>query len=138
MRMPLAVLLLICAACGGASDGQTSVTPATFTNVQSMVFSVGCNTPTCHGMRGARGGLNLEPGVAYNALIGAVADNDAARAMGLRLVVPGDPDASFLVTKLRLPLEPRFGTVMPQGTQGLDAQRLELIERWIRAGAPND
>jgi hypothetical protein len=138
MRIFAVFTLVMVAACGGTADDEVQVTPATFTNVQSMVFSVGCNVPTCHGMRGGLGGLILDSGMSYDELINVDADNAAAQAMGLKLVVPGDPSASFLMTKLRSPLDPQFGTVMPQGTQGLDAPRLDLVERWIRAGAPND
>ena len=55
---------------------------------------------------------------------------------GAVLVVPGDPEGSYLVQKLEgaAGIE---GDKMPQNGE-LEADRLQLIEDWIAAGALDD
>jgi hypothetical protein len=47
-------------------------------------------------------------------------------------VVPGDPDASFLIDKLR---NRDVSTQMPLGAEPLAEEEIALIEEWIRGGA---
>lgn len=47
-------------------------------------------------------------------------------------VEPGDPDASFIVDKLR---NRDVSTQMPLGAEPLDDEEIQLIEDWIRGGA---
>jgi hypothetical protein len=59
------------------------------------------------------------------------------RNPGATLVVPGDPDASYLVHKL----EGAAGIVgvrMPLGGPYLTDGQISIIRRWIARGAPND
>ena len=50
------------------------------------------------------------------------------------LVVPGDPDASYLFEKVASEA-PRVGDRMPIGN-ALDALDVEAIRQWIAGGAP--
>jgi hypothetical protein len=111
--------------------------PATFAVLQRKIFDTSCATLSCHGTARA-GALDLRPGAAYASLVGVLADNPVARAAGTLRVLPGDPERSFLLAKLRGTLGPDEGTPMPQVGGTLPAGRIELVRRWIAAGAPAD
>ena len=101
------------------------------------MFAVSCSTVSCHGAAES-GGLTLATGSAYANLVGVPATNPAAHAAGLLRVVPGDPGASFLLDKLTGMLSADEGDPMPRVGGPLPAARIELIRRWIAAGAPAD
>ncbi len=116
-------------ACGG--DPTTSTAPPTLSDVQADVFDASCAFSTCHAAPGASG-LVLEPGRAHGALV----DVESADAPGRTLVVPGDPEGSYLVAKLRGDAD-LVGDPMPDGAP-LDDGRLQLVIDWIAAGAADD
>ena len=70
----------------------------------------------------------------YGALVGVM----SRQTPGAILVVPGDPDASYLIHKL----EGRpdiVGVRMPRGTGPfLTEGQILVIRRWIETGAAND
>jgi hypothetical protein len=111
--------------------------PATFATIQRKIFGPSCSTASCHGAAAA-GGLGLTPDVAYASLVGVPASNLAARDAGLLRVAPGDPGSSFLFSKLTGTLAPGQGLVMPRVGALLPAKSIELVRRWIAAGAPAD
>ena len=108
----------------------------TFETVQEKIFTPSCALPSCHGAAGA-GGLTLVAGEAYGNLVGVAASNMAAHEAGLLRVAPGDPEGSFLVRKLEGALGPGEGTMMPQAGSRLPQARIDLLRRWIIAGAVN-
>jgi hypothetical protein len=103
----------------------------TLSSIQANVFSVHCAVPGCHGGASAQFGLRLDPGFSGGNLVNVA----SPRGAHLVRVVPGDPDASFLIQKLegtqpvgdRMPL---FGPYLPQST-------IDVIRQWIRDGAPS-
>lgn len=107
----------------------------TFATLQRKIFTPSCALASCHGAAAA-GGLALGADVAYDDLVGVPATNPAAQAAGVVRVVPGDPAASFLVRKLEGDLAPGEGDRMPQVGAALPAKQLDLVRRWITAGAP--
>lgn len=125
--LALSALASTMAACGG-EDGPT------LADVQSGVF-VGCTQPSCHSVQGHKGELILTAEMARAELIDVAADHPGAKAKGLVLVKPGAPAESFLLTKLKAPLAADLGDLMPQGTSGLDAATIQIVEDWIAAGA---
>jgi len=84
--------------------------------------------------------LDLRAPAAWAQLVGARAEE---RPGALR-VKPGDPEASFLVDKLRGHLGPREGQRMPRTSAGEPGDPVEpdfldnALLPWIRAGAPNN
>ena len=89
----------------------------------------GCSlTAACHGARAA-GGLDLRPGVAYEALVDRAAQGDPEQ---LR-VAPFDPGGSYLLGVLS-PTTPIDRRMPPQGA--LCPEQIAAIERWIAKGAP--
>ena len=107
---------------------------ATFSVIQAQILKPNCTTASCHSTLGQRGGLILDSAVAYNNLINVAPVNDAARAAGLKRVVPSKPDSSFLLIKLT---GPRMGEgeQMPYAGVHLDEKSIASIRKWITEGA---
>jgi hypothetical protein len=127
-------LLFGLAACGG----DEAKTPATLTNVEAMVFTPSCSlSSSCHTGASPAGGLNLDANT-HGALIA-----DSTEVPGKKRVAPGNPDASYLMDKLlnrNLPSQGPNGeiyTSMPPGVT-LEADLIDLVRRWIQAGALDD
>lgn len=128
MRSLLLSLLL---ACDGKSTDTAPLDP-TFSNVQDAVFTPSCAFSSCHGAGAGAGGLDLNAGSSYDALV----DVASTGAPDQTLVIPGDPDGSYLM--LKLDGDPSItGDEMPPGAS-LESERLELVRAWIAAGAPAD
>lgn len=118
---PLVLLLapLALAACGP---------PPTLTKVESEVWGKSCAQTSCHKGASSAGNLNLE-GRTFGKLVGV-----AATVQGEVLVVPGKPEASWLMKRL----QPTGGVALMPPGEPLDAARLELVRGWIAAGAKDD
>jgi hypothetical protein len=113
----------------------------TFASVQSEIFekadaSGRAACTNCHTDvgRNPSSGLNLKHDTAFAALANTISRGKP----GARLVIPGDPDGSYLVQKL----EGRTGIVgerMPRtGGPYLTAGQMTILKRWIANGAKND
>ncbi len=144
-RAAMAALLL--AGCGGDASrdgaaGPSAARLSSFDRLQQEVFDRQC--VSCHRTGqtfAAQSGLVLEAGRSYDALVGVLARHPVARADGLRLVRPGQPDSSFLWHKLQWDgghHRRDYGAPMPLGTRSLSVGQLEFVRRWIAAGAPRD
>jgi hypothetical protein len=111
----------------------------TFSSIQSEIFARRdlADRPAClecHTSQGRTptGGMDLSAD-AYDNLVGFPS---RGRPEVLR-VVPGDPEASYLLHKL----EGRSGIVgarMPQRGPYLTDNQIFIIRRWIERGAPRD
>jgi hypothetical protein len=113
----------------------------TFASIQRDIFETadsagrvactGCHTSTG---RNPAGGLNLNHDVAYDQLVNVPS---RGKPSAIR-VVPGDPDASYLVHKL----EGRsdiVGRRMPfSGAPFLTDGQMLILRRWIAIGAPRN
>ena len=115
----------------------------TIASLEENYFARSCTFSSCHGVmdetgepRPAASAPWLVPGKAHEALVGVIASNPDAAAAGKILVVPGDPDASFLVQKLEGP-DPGEGALMPLGqSEPLDPDcSIAALRAWIEAGA---
>lgn len=106
--------------------------PATFTNVQ-RIFDAQCTV--CHG----GGEVDLSAGQSYAAIVNQPAPA-GVDACGGTLVHPFDPAGSYLFIKVSSDT-PCGGQRMPRGEFGstpLPDCQIDVIRRWIAAGAPND
>jgi hypothetical protein len=152
LRSMPALLLVLLSACGGGSAGSGNTAPVaeppggegcdegaaydgTFEAIQAIVFERhGCTQDVCHGAS-VSGGLDLRTGAAYASLVEA-----PSSANRFFRVTPGDNDRSFLWLKLAAKTLPGtvdgVGTPMPSGLPAISEDELELIRRWIYAGAP--
>jgi hypothetical protein len=127
--------------CDEALSDLTGPTPnlePTFSSIQQNIFSSGDSSgrpacTNCHNTARPAAGLDLSPGVSYNNLV-----NFASRERPtLMRVLPGDPEASYLIHKI----EGRAGIVggrMPLGGPYLAEGQILVIRRWIETGAPNN
>ncbi|MCB9763772.1 MAG: hypothetical protein H6739_28645 [Alphaproteobacteria bacterium] len=123
--IPLALLTL--AACGDKDTVDSS--PPTFTEVDTMLVQ-SCGFNSCHGT--GTGGLTLDGDGDYDRLVNAASTGDPSRT----LIVPGDPDNSYLLWKM-LGLSAAAGEPMPPPSGGLDTEAA-MVQAWIEAGAAND
>lgn len=137
-----AVLALALAGCGAGSGegldengrpigsgGGPMPSGPTLASIQANVFSVNCAISGCHGGATVQQGLRLDPGFSAANLINVASPRDA----NLIRVVPGNPDASFLIRKLEGTQTlgdrmPQFGPYLPQAT-------IDEIRLWILNGA---
>ena len=143
------VVLVVAASLAGAacdeklSDvaGPTPNLTPTFSSIQQEIFNttdssgrlfcIGCHTDSG---RTPAGGLVLLEGRSYQALVGQPSRQKA----GAILVVPGDPNASYLIHKLEGAAD-MVGARMPRGSGPyLTTGQMQIIRRWIELGAKND
>lgn len=105
------------------SDATCEVSPAVFD-----IINAKCSP--CH-TTGASGGLKLAPAdVAYASLVNH-AVGAAACASHVR-VVPGDPEASYIIAKLR-GAAGICGLPMPRNRPALPEEEIQTIENWIES-----
>ncbi|HEX7070016.1 MAG TPA: hypothetical protein VF190_04395, partial [Rhodothermales bacterium] len=105
----------------------------TFARIQTEIFDRSC--VGCH-----RGGGDTLPASldlstedeSYQNLVNVPSQHP--EAPGRVRVVPGDPDASFLVTKLEGGPD-LVGSQMPLGGSALSDSQIQLVRDWIAAGA---
>ena len=136
--MPLvAASLFMVTAC---TDSPTAPTPsedsptgmedaavaATFTQVQKQIFDLMC--VNCHGAL-SQAGLDLRSPQSHSNLV-----NVTSSISVMVYVVPGNPDASYLIHKLD-GRDGIIGSRKPQLGDPLPAELLELVRSWIQAGA---
>ena len=120
-----------------SSFGQTAPDEnSAYHDIQEYVFDKSCANSVCHAAPANAGNLNLSYGFSYEDLVGAVPQNPAAAAAGMKLVDPGNPENSFLLTKLMGPTVPAQGSRMPFGGGMLHTGKIDAVRMWIEAGAP--
>jgi hypothetical protein len=147
-RLALAALGLAATLAGAACDeklsdvaGPTPNLVPTFSSIQQEIFNTTDSSGrlaciNCHTDAGRTpaGGLLLLEGRSYQALVGQPSRFKA----GAIFVVPGDPDASYLIHKLDGAAD-IAGSRMPRGTGPfLTSGQMQIIRRWIELGAKND
>jgi hypothetical protein len=110
----------------------------TFSSIQANIFEsadsagrvacIGCHTSTG---RAPAAGLNLNHDVAYDQLVNVASRNKP----GAVRIVPGNPDASYLVQKVE-GAPGIVGMRMPfSGAPFLTDGQLLILRRWIELGA---
>lgn len=120
------IVLLTLVACGDPGPAA----PATLSEIEAEIFVKSCTFSACHKGAAPAGGLGLE-GSTHAKLVDVAAVGTKAT-----LVVPGDPDASYLLEKLTATM-PAAGDPMPPGAP-LSSEKIEMIRGWIEAGAADD
>lgn len=110
----------------------------TLANVHAQVL-MGCTANNCHGDAGPAENLVVTtPAAAHENMVGVASLQDPAR----NLVEPGDPAASYLMSKLTgedMATTASDGSAsvrMPVGFPPICEARMQLVEDWIAAGAP--
>ncbi len=125
-------------------DDSVPVTTApTFMAIRAHVFAPSCAFSACHGGSARAAGLDLLSATACADLVAKSSCLFPER----RLIVPGNPDASFLHAKVTgeqlsdVPTGPCAGGSnqrMPLGAVGLSEPDLAAVRGWIANGASCD
>lgn len=102
-----------------------------FSEIQSNVFTPSCATAGCHSGASPAASLSLEAASSHAMLVGIAAVQDA----GVERVTPGNPNASYLITKLEGP--GAAGQQMPPNNPMAQAD-IDVIRQWIADGAVDD
>lgn len=115
-------------------------------NIESKIFAGSCTFSGCHnGGNTDAGMMDLRAGMAHAHLV----DIDAQVGPGRKLVVAGNPKASYLMLMIGAvapedaeppgELPPANIGLMPQNAGGklLCKEKRDAVERWIMAGAPS-
>lgn len=138
MRVPVALALLL-VGCGElktptapGGPGEPIDPTATFTRVQTEVFTPTCANLGCHDPLGQQSQLVLSAGRAYASTVNV----PSVEMPNLQRVTPNDPSNSYLYRKVTG--AGITGDRMPQSRPPLSDAQLRLIRDWIRRGAPND
>ena len=127
-------LVRVASAFGQTAQQDTS----TYHEIQHHIFDKSCVNTACHGAPANAGGLNLAYENSYQNLVGQTPKNPAAAAAGMKRVDAGNPDNSFILTKLVGPTENELGARMPFAAGRLHDGKIEALRKWITAGAPRD
>jgi hypothetical protein len=120
--------------------GPTPNLEPTFTSIQRDIFEAADssgrrNCTACHSSvgRAPSGGMSLDHNVAYDSIVGVA----SSRKTGAIRIVPGDPEASYLVQKVE-GASGIVGVRMPQGGPYLSDGQILILRRWIQLGAPRN
>lgn len=132
------ISLIVLSACGGGGSSGSTPTTATFQRIQTEVFDVSCSSDSCHSSVGQAGGLVLDAGSSWDALMEQPPTNPYAADHGFMRVMRGNPERSFLFAKLTNNLAAGEGLPMPYNAAPLDAGTVEVLKAWIEAGAPSE
>ncbi len=138
--------LLACTAACSADDADPDTADRSapgYLQIHEAVLSVSCSAAACHSGTGIAGLSFDDPQASYDHLLSAQPVNANAHDAGMKLVVPGDADASFFLTKMlqspRELSEAGLGGAMPLGAPEIPGpQTLDAVRAWIDAGAPYD
>jgi mono/diheme cytochrome c family protein len=112
-----------------------AVDDVTFTQLQAEIFTPHCATQFCHSAQAQAGGLVLEAGAAFDNLVAATPTNATANSSGLLRVDASNADNSYLLIKLEGPDTAALGARMPLIGTPLSEAQIDLVRRWIEAGA---
>lgn len=106
-------------------------------SISAKYFQLSCVFGGCHEAASQEGDLNLDAASLHSVFVNVPAADKKAGPRGKLRVVPGDPDASFLVQKLEGTQARDEGGIMPDGTdEPIDPEcRIKMVRQWILDGA---
>lgn len=127
------------------TDGVEETTPGCniqpkLSDLKAKYFEFSCVFGGCHEESAQEGSLNLEAADLHAELVNVPAADEKAGPRGKLRVVPGNPDASFMVQKLEGTQARDEGNIMPDGTdEPIDPEcRIKMVRQWIQDGALNN
>ena len=134
------VALLVCLLAGCKKEVAAYTPPdGSYGLIYTKVFATTCASSGCHNGAQAAPSPILKGEGAYDALLGVTPHNAQAATADLKLIVPNDPDKSFLYQKIIFDSSAyRFGAAMPAGGLTLGHDPIAFLRQWIVAGAPHD
>lgn len=117
--------------CGSNADDTHGIEPR-LSVIEQRVFQPSCTFSSCHGPESPKAALNLT-----GSTHGQLVNRASSQAQGRVLVIPTDPDGSYLMEKL-IDETPAAGSRMPYESSPLPEEKIAAVRRWIELGAPND
>jgi len=138
----VAIALLVFVGCGG-NTGPLPVLSDKFHDIQAQTFDKSCIGSGCHDAATAMQKLIpclLADSSYFDLCNNKIQANQGGPITFKKLVVPYQPDSSFLVYKLtQANGSPEYGALMPNNNTGkLPQNQIDAIISWIKRGAPND
>lgn len=126
---------IVVTACVVTSCDTVEDRPATWSYVHTAIIAPSCATSSCHSKVSSAKGLDLSTRTsAYAFLVGRTCDAPVLPGEpGRNFVRPYDPDGSQLVHMLR-----GDDIIVMPPDQPLADVEVEIVERWILAGAACD
>jgi hypothetical protein len=124
----------------GNVDSNTTEVTATTTHVGFAsdvvpIFTQACTSSGCHAGANAAESIDLSsPQNARTTMVGVASSQCSA----LSIVKPFEPNASYLMQKLRGHGTCFFGWQMPEQATPLTSAQIDLVSAWIGKGAPLD
>lgn len=112
---------------------ESAASQATFSAVQTQIFTASCAFSGCHAGGSPAQGMNLSAGQAYANIVNVRSSEQGS----LDRIEPDDPDESYLYLKVTGDSS-ISGSRMPLGSGALNQDLLDLLRDWIERGAPND
>jgi len=138
LALLILVLFLSCGKLNEITAPETGPAPepidqtATFTRVQTEIFTPTCAVLGCHDRLGRQEQLILSADQSYANIVG----RPSVQMPSVGRVTATDPNNSYLYRKITG--VGITGDRMPQGGPYLSDAQAKLIRDWIRRGAPND
>ncbi|HEX2899027.1 MAG TPA: hypothetical protein VHS96_04830 [Bacteroidia bacterium] len=135
--------LLLIGSLTGCKEKIDYVAPdSSFGLIYDKIFAPSCALSGCHVAPERKKDLDgempfLSGEATYASLINITPSKSQAASAGLKLVIPGNADSSFLYQKVIYDSSAfQFGAKMPSGGLTLSANQIEFMRQWIAAGAP--
>ena len=142
LALALALFGVLASGCDSPPDfsaGPCEIEP-TLSSLQAESFIPGCAFSGCHDKKSSEGGLDFESPGLHARLVKVAAMDDNAGPRGKLRVVPGDPDASFIVQKVEGTQAGDEGELMPEGAEEPISPdcRIAKLRKWIEDGAKDN
>ena len=109
-----------------------SLEPISFSKDIQLILTKNCAVAECHVAPKPAKKLVLSEGDAYKNMVNVVSREYSKK----KIVAPGNLEQSYLYDKLTG--NQADGDRMPSGKKSLPKEQIELIKKWILAGAPED
>jgi hypothetical protein len=143
-RSVFALCALVGAGCSSESEPAGDGAPQFRKDVLPLL-ETWCATSDCHGGSAAKNAGLLLPTNDPAAVYSELTTRESTIARGTKLIVPGDPEKSFLQAKIDgrqtsfgAPCVPSgCGETMPPGSR-LNTEPRDRVRAWIAAGAKDD
>lgn len=127
----LGIVLLPACSDDSGSGSVTAIDPK-LSVIEQKILQRSCTFSSCHGGDTPKQGLDLT-GSTYQVLV----DQPSTEVPTRILVVPSDPDASYLLEKIASD-QPASGSRMPYSSSPLPDSEISVVRQWIEQGAPDD
>ena len=117
----------------GNGDNGDSQPTVTLTELKTDIFTPRCGVTGCHAGGTPSGNMSMEA----NSIAQEIINVDAASDANFKRIVPGDPENSYIIKKLRGD-DGIVGSQMPLSGGSLTDEQIGKIITWIEEGAQDN